>query len=90
MDFSHRDSISQIESGLAILCHPTTPNYPAPWILRQTGSMQNIVFPGEERIALSMDTPIILRYRLIIHNGNAVQANIAALQAEYEQQVVNK
>ncbi len=85
MDFSHFDSSRQEESGLAILCHPSTPNYPAPWILRQNGSMQNIVFPGAKRIELSMDKPTILRYRLIIHNGNSGEVNIAALQSEYEQ-----
>lgn len=87
MDFSHYDSARQAESGLAILCHPSTPNYPAPWILRQTGSMQNIVFPGASRISLTMDKPTVLRYRLIVHTGDAGKANIAGLQSEYEQQV---
>jgi hypothetical protein len=86
MDFSYYDSAHQDESGLAILCHPSTPNYPAPWILRQSGSMQNIVYPGAER----MDTPTILRYRLIIHKGNAVKVGIAALQTEYEKQIVKE
>lgn len=89
MDFSHYDSAQQVEKGLAILCHPSTPNYPAPWILRQSGSMQNIVFPGSKRIELPMDKPTILRYRLIIHNGNADKANIAAHQKEFEEIVVN-
>jgi methane monooxygenase PmoA-like len=89
MDFSQYDSIQQVESGLAILCHPDTPNYPAPWILRQTGSMQNIVYPGEKRINLSMDEPTILRYRLIIHHGNASTTKIASLQLEYEQETIN-
>ncbi len=84
MDFSSLDSSRLAESGLAILCHPSTPNYPAPWILRQTGSMQNIVFPGTNRVELSMETPTVLRYRLIIHDGNAKMADIAALQSEYE------
>lgn len=70
-------------SGLTILCHPSTPNYPAPWILRQKASMQNVVFPGRERINVSMEKPIVLRYRLIIHNGNAGSVNIPKLQAEY-------
>jgi len=86
MDFStFYDSTDHVENGLAILCHPSTPNYPAPWILRQTGSMQNVVFPGERRIEIPMDKPIVLRYRLIIHKGNAAKADIAALQLEYEQ-----
>lgn len=85
MDFSaYYDNSHQAESGIAILCHPTTPNYPAPWILRQTGSMQNIVFPGKERIELPMEKPIVLRYRIIIHSGNANDVDIASLQSEYE------
>ncbi|MDH4091874.1 MAG: PmoA family protein [Cyclobacteriaceae bacterium] len=86
LDFSSLDSTRKTESGMAILCHPGTPNYPAPWILRQTGSMQNIVFPGTSRIEISMEKPTVLRYRLVIHDGNANQADIAALQAEYELQ----
>jgi len=85
MDFSYYDSTRHVESGMAILCHPSTPNYPAPWILRQTGSMQNIVFPGTKRIELSMEMPIVLRYRVIVHQGNANKADIAVLQSEYEQ-----
>jgi hypothetical protein len=32
----------------------------------------------------------VLRYRLIIHNGNAGKADIAALQSEYELGFVNQ
>lgn len=90
MDFSWYDSTRQDESGLAILCHSNTPNYPAPWILRQSGSMQNIVFPGAERIEISMDEPTVLRYRLIIHNGNTDKAHITEGQSEYEKVVFNQ
>lgn len=90
MDFSWYDSTHQSESGLAILCHPGTSNYPAPWILRQSGSMQNIVFPGAERIEISMEKPTVLRYRLIVHNGSSIKADIAARQSEYEREVVNQ
>jgi hypothetical protein len=71
-------------SGLTILCHTSTPNYPAPWILRQKTSMQNIVFPGRERIDVPMGKSIVLHYRLIIHNGNAANADLPKLQAEYD------
>lgn len=91
MDFSAvYDSTDNAESGLSILCHPSTPNYPAPWILRQTGSMQNVVFPGETRIEIPMDKPIVLRYRVIIHKGNASNVDVAALQLEYEHEGLNK
>ncbi len=52
MDFSGTFGAGGEQNGLAILCHPDTPNYPAPWILRQKTSMQNIVFPGRDRLAI--------------------------------------
>jgi len=81
MDFSWTSESTGNKSGLAILCHPSTPNYPAPWILRQKASMQNIVFPGRDRIKL--DKPVTLRYRVIIHDGEAKDHDIPELQAEY-------
>ena len=81
MDFSAIFGKSDEKSGLTILCHPSVPNYPAPWIIRQTGSMQNIVFPGRQRIRI--DKPLVLRYRVIIHNGDTLSLNIDKLQSEY-------
>jgi hypothetical protein len=84
MDFSGTFGPSREPSGLAICCHPSTPNYPAPWILRQQTSMQNIVYPGRERVPLSMDRPTILRYRLVVHDGTARKVNLPALQLAFE------
>jgi hypothetical protein len=83
MDFSAGYSRNSDVSGLTILCHPDTPGFPEPWILRQKGSMQNVVFPGQNKITLASDKPTVLRYRIIIHNGNAESINISALQSEY-------
>jgi len=71
------------QDGLTIFCHPTTPNYPAPWILRQSASMQNIVYPGRERIYVPANIPLVLRYRLLVHQGSAEDVDIKRLQAEY-------
>jgi hypothetical protein len=57
------------KSGLSIICNPETPNYPEPWILRQKSSMQNIVYPGRERVALPVDSDLVLKYRIIVHVG---------------------
>ena len=84
MDFSASFGGDEETTGLAILCHPKTPNYPAPWILRSKTSMQNIVFPGRERIKIPMDEPLVLYYRLIIHDGNANKIDLRKLQSEYE------
>ncbi len=84
MNFSGTFGPSDQESSLAILCHPSTPNYPAPWILRQQTSMQNIVFPGRNRVELSMEQPIVLRYRLLIHERSAQELDLPAMQSAYE------
>jgi hypothetical protein len=85
MDISGTFGSSGLVSGVTIQCHPSTPNFPAPWILRQRTSMQNIVFPGRERVAISKDQPTTLRYRLIVHEGSASNMDHAELQAEFEE-----
>lgn len=87
MDFTGTFGKSGKQSGVAICCHPSTPNFPAPWILRQKTSMQNIVFPGRDPVELSMDQPTILRYRLIVHEGATGELDMAELQAEFEETV---
>ncbi len=81
MDVSASHGSAANRSGVAILCHNTSPNYPEPWILRQTASMQNVVFPGRNRI--NLDKPVTLRYRLVIHNGDASTLDIQKMQADY-------
>ena len=56
--------------GIAILDHLSNPGYPQPLILRKEKSMQNIVFPGRTPIYISKDKPLVLRYSLLVHNGN--------------------
>jgi len=90
MDFSGSFATDSKVSGITILCHPGTPDYPEPWILRQKGSMQNIVFPGQNRINILRDKPTILRYRVIIHKGNAESLNIPELQIEYAKMYSNR
>lgn len=84
MDFSGSFGKSGETVGAAIFCYPQTPNYPQPWILRSVTSMQNIVFPGKKRILLTMGHPVVLQYRLIVHNGNAQSLNLPGFQSEYE------
>lgn len=53
------------QSSLTILSNPQNPGYPEKWILRQNGSMQNIVFPGRDRVKL--EKQLTLRYGILIH-----------------------
>ncbi len=85
LDFSGSFGTPDEVSGLTICCHPSVPNYPAPWILRQKTSMQNIVFPGRERVKIATDHPTILRYRLIVHEGLASEPDLRSLQSEFEE-----
>ena len=83
MDFSGSFGSRGDQNGLVILCHPDTPNYPAPWILRQKTSMQNIVYPGRNPVEISMDHPTKLKYRLVLHAGNADEVDLALFHSEY-------
>ncbi|UCD00085.1 MAG: PmoA family protein [Phycisphaerales bacterium] len=83
MDFSGPLGPNGKTSGLAILCHESLPGYPQRWILRRKGSAQNPVFPGREPVPLSQKKPLVLRYRLIIHRGDANHVDLDRLQAEY-------
>lgn len=90
MDFSASFGNNNEKSGVSILCHPETPNYPAPWILRARRSMQNIVFPGQKPIDIPTDESVVLHYRIVIHDGDANSIDISELQSEYERSIVAK
>jgi len=77
MDFSGTFGNNNEISGLTVLCSKNNPNYPQPWILRQKNSMQNVVFPGSDRIPVPTGTSIVLNYRLLIHNGNSSDIDIS-------------
>ncbi|MCP4782013.1 MAG: hypothetical protein GY903_05700 [Fuerstiella sp.] len=82
--------VSNGKHGVAILCHPSNPGFPEPWILRAKRSMQNAKYPGAKPVAILPTTPVILRYRLVIHRGSAEQANILRLFEEYQSQAPGK
>jgi len=83
VDFSGRFGPDDRITGLAILCHESSPGYPQPWCLRRKRSMQNPVYPGRHPVALSREKALVLRYRLIIHRGDSPDINLDKLQAEY-------
>ena len=83
LDFSGNLGGQGKTSGLAILCHSSSPGYPQRWILRRKGSAQNPVYPGRHPVPLSREKPLVLRYRLILHRGNVNDVNLDRLQAEY-------
>lgn len=56
--------------GVTIVDHPQNPMYPQKWILRSRNSMQNAAYPGREPVVVPYDQPLILRYTVLIHDGN--------------------
>jgi hypothetical protein len=83
MDFSGKFGSGEGSSGIAILCSQDMPDSHISWILRRKGSMQNVVYPGSEKIHIPMDKPLVLRYRLIIHDGDSESIDLSGLQQEY-------
>ena len=70
-------------TGIAILSHSKLPEFPPKWLLRGYG-MQNVVYPGRHPIDVPQKKPIVLRHRLLIHRGNAPEADVALQQKKYE------
>jgi hypothetical protein len=58
------------KAGIIIMCHPDNPMFPETWILRKSGSMQNPVYPGRQPVRISTETPTILKYRLLVYQGD--------------------
>lgn len=77
MNFS--DTFGDTASNVAIMVHPSHPGQPRKWILRKSGSAQNVAYPGREPIAVSTRTPLVLRYRLVLHQ----KADLNQLFREY-------
>lgn len=63
--------------GVAIVQHPSNPGYPHPgWIIRHYGFL-GASWPHNDPYTLKPGESFTLRYRLIVHEGDAVSAGIA-------------
>jgi len=88
MDFTASFGKEENQIGVTLFCHPSTPGYPQKWILRQQSSMQNVVFPGQHAVPIPKDQPLVLKYRLMIHNGLSIE-EINSFEEEFNQQAIN-
>lgn len=86
MDISGTLGIDSTLAGLSILCHPDNPGVSNQWILRSKRSMQNAVypFPGANTVPLSKTKPTVLRYRLLVHKGDANAIDIPSIYSAYK------
>ncbi|UKM64966.1 PmoA family protein [Flavobacteriaceae bacterium GSB9] len=85
MDISGAMEDNGTLSGIAILCHPDNPDPINRWILRSKHSMQNAVypFPGAQAVPLSTTKPTALKYRLVVHQGNANAIDLETIYQAY-------
>ena len=77
----HGERMGDIE-GMAIMQHPSNDWFPAPWFTRDYGffSPTPMYWPkNEETTDLEKGETVTLRYRVIIHRGDHIEANIAKL-----------
>ncbi len=63
-------------SGIAVLDHPANPNHPTMWHCRNDG-WAGAAFCGEKSYMIEPAQPLQLRYRLVLHRGDAAQGRVA-------------
>ncbi len=70
--------------GVVIIDHPENPMFPQTWILRKKGSMQNPVFPGTTPVAIPMNQPVKLLYRVIIYTDHLSSEDLQKAVASFQ------
>jgi hypothetical protein len=63
-------------SGIAVFDHPRNPNHPTVWHCRNDG-WAGASFSAEKPCSLKPGERLRLRYRLLLHRGNAEEAQVA-------------
>ncbi|MEM9672886.1 MAG: DUF6807 family protein [Bacteroidota bacterium] len=76
MDMSGSLTVDSGKAGIVVIAHPDNPPPKDQWILRTKNSMQNPVYPGREPVVVSDKEPTVLRYRLIIYDGELSREEI--------------
>lgn len=73
-------------SGAAIFEHPSNPEYPFPgWIMRHY-SFLGASWPHETTHTMQPGESFELRYRLLVHRGNAEEAKVAEAAQKYAEE----
>jgi len=65
------------KGGVVIRSNPENPDPSTLWILRNSASMQNAVYPGRNPVSIPFDKPLTLKYSLLIYLGELSQQQIA-------------
>ncbi len=70
------NDIGENESNVVIMYHPESTAYLKGWILRATGSMQNPVWPGRERVVLDKGEKVRMRAAIVVFRDQASPVQI--------------
>jgi hypothetical protein len=71
-------------AGLTIFDHPTNPRHPTPWYGGTgPGHYINAAFLFHEPLELPANSPLTLRYRVLVHDGILSQTQLAAAYQAY-------
>jgi hypothetical protein len=71
------------KSGVVVFSHPDNPAPADLWVLRRSRSMQNPVYPGREPVGVVKGVPLVLRYRLVMHDGVVGAGEIQGWYRDY-------
>lgn len=76
-----------VTEGIAILQHPGNRWFPAKWFTRDYGffSPTPMFWPKDDRTELPKGRMLTLRYRVVVHAGDAKTAGIKQIFEQYEQ-----
>lgn len=76
--------ISTTGLGVAIFVSPDHPGFPTAWLIRNSyAGVLNPSWPGFKSAVLQPNQPVVLRYRLYVHRGDAVSGGVLRAYQKY-------
>jgi len=76
--------ISTPELGISFFVSPDHPGFPTMWMIRNSyAGLINVSWPGLAAVALYPGEPVILRYLIYVHRGDAAAGEVKAAYAAY-------
>lgn len=83
-DYSAVFEGSDLREGVAVLEHKDNPDYPNEWRQYPTLNFFQPAWPGGRMVDAPEGAPIVLRYRLWVHEGRATAEQLDAMRTEYD------
>jgi hypothetical protein len=76
--------LSTRELGVAVFVSVDHPGFPVAWLIRNSyGGVLNPSWPGLKPAVLQPEKPVVLRYRLYIHRGDAAAGGVGEAYQRY-------